>query len=285
MKKLSTFTLAFAVVIMATMLVTSQAYADRLFATSGAGGAASTLFELDATTGAIISTIGAVGFSEVVGIGFNPLDGLLYGISNASNSLITINTTTGAGTLVAGLSGPMSGRNAPDVTFTSDGTLYTWSEASPDRLNSVNTTTGASTEIGPNPLSTFQFGLGADSTDTVYAKNGDGMIYTVDKTTGATTFVVDIIEPGSCCQFDNAFAFDSSDVAYTIDRIGGGSSVGDLYTIDLTTGAATLIGTTGVSSLAGLAFQADPIPEPTTMLLFGSGLIGLAAWRRFKINA
>lgn len=29
----------------------------------------------------------------------------------------------------------------------------------------------------------------------------------------------------------------------------------------------------------------DPIPEPTTMLLFGSGLIGIAAYRRFKKSA
>ena len=30
---------------------------------------------------------------------------------------------------------------------------------------------------------------------------------------------------------------------------------------------------------------ADPIPEPASMILFGSGLVGLAAWRRFKKNA
>ena len=39
------------------------------------------------------------------------------------------------------------------------------------------------------------------------------------------------------------------------------------------------------SAISGATLTVDPIPEPTTMLLFGSGLIGLAAWRRFKTNA
>lgn len=264
MEKLWTFTLTLAAVFMATMLVTSQAYADRLFATSGAGRSASTLFELDPTTGAIISTIGATGFTEVVSLAFDPITGVLYGISNASNALITIDTATGAGTLVARLTGPMAGKHAPDMGFASDGTLYTWSEAFPDRLNAIDVSTGVSTEIGPNPLGTFQFGLDVDSTDTVYIKNGDGMIYTVDKTTGATTFVVDI-DPGY--QFDNALAFDSNDNLFTIDRVGfpGSSAVGDLYAIDLTTGATTFIGSTGVTSLAGIAFFEENQFDPFTI--------------------
>ena len=43
--------------------------------------------------------------------------------------------------------------------------------------------------------------------------------------------------------------------------------------------------TIGIQSATISTGGIDPIPEPGTMLLFGSGLVGLAAWRRFKKQA
>jgi hypothetical protein len=60
-----------------------------------------------------------------------------------------------------------------------------------------------------------------------------------------------------------------------------GSQDSNLYRINVITGAATVVGNTGITSGStggGLAFVAQPVPEPATMGLVGSGV--LAAWLR-----
>ena len=65
---------------------------------------------------------------------------------------------------------------------------------------------------------------------------------------------------------------------------GGVLSTGNTLTIILAdSGDSSLDSTVYVSALGGTPPPA--IPEPATVLLFGSGLVGLAAWRRFKKNA
>ncbi len=247
-----------------------QVSASILYGITGSGRTASSLYTIDTSTGAS-TLIGATGFNEVVSIDFNPVTGTLYGISNDTQQLITINTTTGAGTAVANMTW---GKNSPDMSFNSAGTLYTWSEASPDRLNTVNLTTGATTEIGPNSLSTYQLGLDINSADVIYVKNGDGNIYSINATTGAETLVVNI----GGFDYDNILAFDPTDVLYTVDRTS--STTSDLYTIDLTTGSTTLIGATGLGRLAALAFAPSSVPEPVTLALMGLGLAGIGFSKR-----
>ena len=58
---------------------------------------------------------------------------------------------------------------------------------------------------------------------------------------------------------------------------GGNGDGGDLFTIDPLTGAESLVGSTGLSFAGDLAFA---VPEPGSLLLFGSGLTAMAVWRR-----
>ncbi len=55
-----------------------------------------------------------------------------------------------------------------------------------------------------------------------------------------------------------------------------------LYTINLDTGAASLVGQIGlgneqINGLTVVPTQAASVPEPTTLLLFGTGLAGVGA--------
>jgi hypothetical protein len=251
-----------------------------LYGSTGAGLASggvdspSSLYTINPATGES-TLVGPIGFSGVNSIDFNPDTGVLYGIANVSRGensvLITINTQTGLGTLVAPLSPDFQ---SPDMSFNSSGTLYTWSEPSTDHLNTVNLTTGETTDVGVSGLlfGTARLGLDVDSFDVIYIKNSDGSIYTVDPSTGMATLASGI---GTSISFDNVLAFDASDTLYTVDRDSGNSF---LYTIDLTAGTAALIGSTGLATLSALAFSPTVIPEPETyaMLLAGLGLLGFA---------
>lgn len=242
----------------------------------GGGDTPSSLYTINPATGAS-TLVGPIGFSGVNSIDFNPNTGVLYGIANesflANSVLITINTQTGAGTLVAPL---LPDFQSPDMSFNSSGTLYTWSEPFNDDLNTVNLTTGATTEVGPSGISTARLGLNINSVDVIYVENFDGSIYTVDPSTGLATFAIGI---GSSISFDSVLAFDASDTLYTVDRDSGNSF---LYTIDLALGSTTLIGPTGLATLSALAFSPTVIPEPETyaMLLAGLGMLGFAMRRR-----
>jgi hypothetical protein len=59
---------------------------------------------------------------------------------------------------------------------------------------------------------------------------------------------------------------------------GTDASSSELYTINLSTGAATLIGTIGGgNTIGGLSAAPAAIPEPTTIVLLASGLLVVAA--------
>jgi DNA-binding beta-propeller fold protein YncE len=84
--------------------------------------------------------------------------------------------------------------------------------------------------------------------------------------TGATTLLGPFGE-GSTNPNGLAYNHDN-DTMYMVDN-----SADNLYTIDLTTGAATLVGSTGTGNLLGLVYV--PIPAPSALALLGvAGLIG-----------
>jgi hypothetical protein len=231
-----------------------HAVADVLYAVDGAGGTPSTLYELDAATGAVIQTIGPTGLSAVTGIAFHPDTGVLYGVMSGlfhgtETDLVTIDINTGVSTVIGS-----HGSQIPDIGFDSNGTLYGWVEApTRDSLITLNLTTGAATLVGSSAAGN-KIGLAFDSSDNLYMKNSV-MLHTLDANTGSSTGSVSV--RGS--QHHNALAFDSADTLYSLYRDKGGSGA-TLLTIDPVSGAITAVGSNSISTMSAIAFQGIQAP-------------------------
>lgn len=247
----------------------------QLFAVDGQAGANSTLYTLDPTTGARIATIGSVGFS-VRGLAYDTQNHTLYGSTSGTSDLITINTATGAGTLVSAFS-----QTVQPITYDpTTNNLYGWS-TSTNSLYTLDKTTAAATLVGPSGLTTAGAGLAANTAGAIFlAGNGNnGPLYTIDKSNGSPTNVTTLTNaPGNQGAQVPALAFDSSGTLFAFSR-----GKNDLLTIDTTTGVITDLGATqpGLNALA-FAPTATPVPETSSWVSVGFGLAWLAAGLRRK---
>ncbi len=168
---------------------------------------------------------------------------LIYGSAYIGNfdsaRLYTINSTNGASTLVGGIGFYMVG----GMDFDS-GTLYATGKRTSDSANvliSINTATGAGTEIGALGIGGNVHDISFRSDHSLFAFVGTN-IYTINKVTGAAT-LVGAAGGGS----GNALAFNSSGTLYTVNA----ANVG---TVNQTTGAVTNVATMNYAPLQnGLA--------------------------------
>lgn len=253
-----------AVIFAFTAFASQGAEAQALYGADGEGGnPATNLYVLNPATGAIVSTVGPIGF-PVTGLAFHPGTGMLYGTTGAAAgtpSLVLINTTTGAGTLI----GPNGTGPVADITFRADGTLFGWAQGVFD-LVTVNLATGAATVVGDAGISTNGSGIAFSPAGTLYftGSNSDGALRTINPATGAPTTVV-TLNGGPTPGPVNALAFNSAGVLYGSVRGSGfpAFTAGFLVTINTTTGLVTNLGTS-VPRLDAIAFRPEPpAPVPT----------------------
>ncbi|NKI34902.1 hypothetical protein HFP89_06970 [Wenzhouxiangella sp. XN79A] len=224
-----------------------------------------TLYSLDVAS-CTVTTIGAMGDS-ITAMDFDNA-GNLVGIratdSTPPYTLYSLDLSSGAATPIIDLTDGAGGAapgNFPDMTFNPvSGTWYAWTESSDD-LSVVDPGTGVVTVLGDSTLGSAGSGTAADSAGTIWSIPcsgcGDGVrgpnangeprggnagdeIWTIDPTTGAATFVVQLTgeDTGSTI---NGMDFASDDTLYAIE---GGFCFDTncptrLVSVDTTTGAIT----------------------------------------------
>jgi hypothetical protein len=213
-----------------------------LYAVDGASGNPSNLYILDPADGSVVESVGFTGFSHVTGIDFHPISGVLYGVLNSPGSLITIDLTTGVGTLIGS-----TGAQIPDISFDSSGTLYGWSESSDD-LVTIDLDTGAASTVGECSCSTARTGIAFDAADVLYMKEF-AELNILDAATG--TIVSSVPIPSD--QTNNLLEFAPDGRLFTGDRTGGGFT---LKTLDPATGQLTDVGSNSRTFLSAIAFTA-----------------------------
>lgn len=237
------------------------------------------LFTVDQVTGNLTS-IGPSGLDNVGDLTSDTRPGsfTIWGVRIASNELLTFDATTGIGTVGPTITG-LTGVNDRITSLAFDattGTLYgnttdAFGATGGDALYSIDPTTGLSTLIGRIGFSNV-FALGFDNSGALFGiSDASDELISIDTASGLGGLVAPIALD---LAFDLA-ARPEDGVMFVAD-----SGTFSLYTIDTATGLTTLVGPYGAgTNVVGLAFS-PAVPEPTTLVLVGGGLLLMALRRR-----
>lgn len=240
-----------------------------------------------------VDITGLTAGDRLVGIDTRPKDGKIYGIS-LSNQVYTINEMTGVASFVAALSAPVIQANLgygidfnPMADFGTAASLRLVSSAGDNFAinastgvvgNAANKIAAGFTAVGYSnsmlmptaaPASTALYYVDANNDTLAMAPSA----FNTPTITTVGALGVDVLKA-------NGFEVLGNGQAYAALNVDAGTSLATgIYSINLGTGAATLIGTYN-GTLSGLTVSA--VPEPGTYAMMGLGLLGLAFLRRRK---
>ncbi|GFE69196.1 DUF4394 domain-containing protein [Chroococcus sp. FPU101] len=240
------------------------------------------LFLFDSNNSSQTQTRSVTGITgNLLGIDFRPADNQLYGLTDTSN-IYTINTATGAATFVSSLSTAFTSGFESGIDF----------NPVPDRLRivgsnnqnlRVDVATGATTVDGTLAYGTGDVNVGVEPNLTAAAyTNSFSPSPAPNRTTElfGIDFGLDILVQqnppnagtlntvGSLgVDFGSTGGFDilSTQKGNNITNMAFAASGSSLYTINLSTGAATTVGTIGNGNVTIVGLAARTVPEPSTI--------------------
>jgi hypothetical protein len=256
------------------------------------------LLSFDSATPADLIDAGAIlglNGQDLIGIDIRPATGQLYGVGNLGG-IFAINPVTKVASFVANVSVPLVGsRFGVDFNPVVD-RLRIVSDV--EQNLRVDVTTGAALADTPLAYGPGQPGATGDNPSVVGAAYtnslgvaGSTALYDIDVRTNedrlvrqdpANSGLLTVIGPLGV----NASSLQGFDILFDgVNNIGfaalqlTGGGISQLYSIDLATGAASLVGDIGGGDLIdGLAIV--PIPEPATLATAALALIGAVFVRR-----
>lgn len=236
---------------------------------------------VDLTTGAFTET-SQLPFAEAAGLAESGSN--LYTAEYSGSVFGQLNPVTGAFTPISSTGPSGTGVSCPSCLYPPAGTfeelgstpstIYAMDGA--QNLYSIDPTTGIATLIGPtglSPLTTFSLSNGSS----VLYEAVLNVLYTINTTTGAAT------EIGPTTVFTtDGWGIDSllveNGILYAGDVLGFDIPT-EFYSIDPANGAATFLVD---QSVGEASFGLAPIPEPNSLVMLGTGLIGLIGFFRAR---
>lgn len=291
MKKSLRIPSALAVAIAAAL---APSKADAAFAYTIQG--ATTLLRFDTANPGSVTTVGAfTGAATLLdGLDFRPANGLLYGYSQATNTLVTIDPSN-AVTSFASTPSTASSDFILGLDFNPAADRLRLVNASDQNLR-INVDNGLTLVDGNLAYAVGDpfFGTNPSINEAAYTNNdnnpGTGtQLYYID--VGTNSLVTTSNPNGGVLNTVGALGINANDLigfdivtdpfsgTNTAYAILDDNTASRFYTINLATGAATLIGALDAAGEFGLAVVPTAVPEPGTALA-GLAAFGLCAVRR-----